>query len=367
VGTYSQNSSLYHDALQTLSLGCIACPDRRLCGGLYTREGLFDCQSYCLCDGDASECQVVCRRNVEEYVNRHMELSGFSLEDLPRSQPLSYPDLPSVVPMIYGGSRRRSPLQAKAVAVPLEKLFDGTTGTLRFSTREQLAEHFRWDPAANLIISGVAGDGAIERYWSTRNIAQLPSQIATLEPALITVPNYSLFLNVPREDNLYNMKRIAVCWNEFVVEGLPASLHLNARTDHDWERWTEFVGEREEVRSIAYEFATGAACLERGKWHVEKLAKLAVEVGRALQIVVRGGYCHLPEISKAFSEVVFLDTTSYVKTTKRRRLDWTAGEKKHWRSARTDRIELLDDLLQENVDTFRQMTLTKFVPRLKPI
>src|SRR5207249_4165551 len=52
----------------------------------------------------------------------------------------------------------------------------------------------------------------------------------------------SMFLDVPRWDNLHNMKRIALCWSELVSRGLPTSLHLNARTDRDWERWIEFIG-----------------------------------------------------------------------------------------------------------------------------
>ncbi|HLN98399.1 MAG TPA: hypothetical protein VK208_08065, partial [Pyrinomonadaceae bacterium] len=97
------------------------------------------------------------------------------------------------------------------------------------------------------------------------------------------------------------------------------------------------------------------ACIERGKWHAEKLVRLASEVGRDLQIVLRGGYYYLSQISAAFSEVVFIDTSSFMKTMKRQRLDWTPGEKKHWRSARTEKGEPLDELLQKNADTFRAM------------
>jgi hypothetical protein len=226
---------------------------------------------------------------------------------------------------------------------------------LKFSGKEELAHSFGFDPSAKLLISGVGRDRVIEYYWTHRKAAELPDQLAQLQPALITVPNYSLFLGVPREDNLYSMKRIAICWHELVSSKIPTSLHVNARTDRDWERWTEFVGERDEIRSIAYEFATGPACLERGKWHTEKLIKLAFDVGRPLQIVLRGGYYYLTDISEAFAEVVFIDTSSYVKTMKRKRLDWTLGDKKHWRSAKTDNGEPLDDLLQRNADTFRAM------------
>jgi hypothetical protein len=239
-------------------------------------------------------------------------------------------------------------------------LFHGSTGKMKFATKEELAKSFHWDPAAALVISGVAEDDPIERYWDHRQAERLARRLAGLMPALITTPNYSLFLNVPREHNMYNMKRIAICWDDFVAEGLPASLHVNAQTDRDWERWTEFIVQRNEVRSIAYEFATGPACLERGNWHVNKLIKLAVDVGRDLQIVVRGGYHHIPRISEHFRDVVFLDTTSYIKTTKRKRLNWISAEKKSWRSARMEKIDLLDELLQENVDTYRQMTLARW-------
>ncbi|MFN2511726.1 MAG: hypothetical protein ABR568_09820 [Pyrinomonadaceae bacterium] len=241
------------------------------------------------------------------------------------------------------------------MALPLEKLFDHANGRLKFSTKDEVAQSFGFDPAASLLISGVGQDRVIEYYWSHRQAAKISEQLTALQPALITVPNYSLFLGVPREDNLYNMKRIAICWSELVKNRLPTSLHVNARTDTDWERWTAFIAERDEVRSIAYEFATGPACIERGKWHAEKLVRLASEVSRDLQIVLRGGYYNLPQISSAFSSVVFIDTSSFMKTMKRQQLDWTPGEKKHWRSAKTEKGEPLDELLQRNVDTFRAM------------
>jgi len=257
--------------------------------------------------------------------------------------------------LLYGSSCRVDHLNAEAVALPLEKLFDHANGRLKFSTKEEVARSFGFDPAASLLISGVGQDRLIEYYWSHRRAAEIPEQLSGLQPALVTVPNYSLFLGVPREDNLYSMKRIAICWSELVKNGVPTALHVNARTDRDWERWTAFIAEREEVRSIAYEFATGPACIERGKWHTEKLVRLASEVGRDLQIILRGGYYYLSHISSAFSEVIFIDTSSFVKTMKRQRLDWSSGEKKHWRSATTEKGEPLDELLQKNADTFRAM------------
>jgi hypothetical protein len=292
---------------------------------------------------------------LEDFVNRTLEIDDFGFENVPHVDAFSYPRLPTVVPHLYNRSRRVGQLVAEAVSVPLSMLFDHKTGEARFAAKGEVAAALGFDPRAALVISGVSADQPLEDYWTHRRAARLAEQIAALQPALVTTPNFSLFLDKPRWDNLYSMKRIAICWAELVSEGIPASLHLNARTDRDWERWIDFVGEREEVQSISFEFRTGAACLERANFHVEKLCLLASTVERDLQIVVRGGCNHLRELARAFSEVVFIDTTSFIKTVKRQRLDWYPGGKGNWRSARTPKMSPLDELLQANVKTFARM------------
>jgi hypothetical protein len=206
-----------------------------------------------------------------------------------------------------------------------------------------------------LIINGVSEDQPIEDYWTHRRATALPESLGALEPALVTAPNYSVFTNVPRWDDMFSIKRIAICWSELVAARIPASLHLNARTDKDWQRWIDFVDEHKEVTSVTFEFATGAAVKERGRYHIQKLLLLAEKVHRDLQLVVRGGYIYLKELTDAFNEVVFIDTTSFIKTVKRKRLDWIPGEKKHWRSSLTVKNSPLDDLLKHNVRTYAAM------------
>ncbi|MGH7268007.1 MAG: hypothetical protein ACREMB_24585 [Candidatus Rokuibacteriota bacterium] len=87
--------------------------------------------------------------------------------------------------------------------------------------------------------------------------------------ALVTTPNFSLFADQPCWDDLHSIKRIALVHEEFLSEGLPAALHINARTDQDWERWRAYVAVRPEVTHIAFEFATGAGRAERIKWYAD--------------------------------------------------------------------------------------------------
>lgn len=354
MSTYRQNESLYHDARQPLSLGCTGCPEFGLCGGLHIVEGLFDCRSFCKCP-DPDECSYVCPRNLEKFINYAQEVYGYSLDNTPRCAVIAPPTLPYVVPHVFNRSSRTGRLKSEAVSVPLSRLFDRQTGEAKFSTKEEVAKAFGFEPGAALIINGVGNDQPIEDYWTHRRATHLPEKLAQLRPALMTGPNYSVFLNVPRWDNLHNMKRIAICWSELVTAGIPTALHLNARTDQDWQRWTDFVAERDEVRSLAFEFKTGAACYKRGNYHAKKLCKLAKRAGRDLQLVVRGGYNHLKEFNDAFGQVIFINTSSFMKTISRQRLEWYPGGKKRWRAERTPDFSSLDGLLQHNIETFARM------------
>jgi len=289
------------------------------------------------------------------YMARYHEVVGFEFENVPRAPALKYPSLPLSVPLLYHSSGRKERLKMDTVAVPLSILLDRKTGMLRFSTREAVAAAFGFDESARWVITGVDQDQPIEDYWSFRRATRIPEQLAMLRPDLITTPNYSTPLDTPRWENMHSMKRIAIGWSELVSAGIPTSLHLNARTDRDYERWTEFVAEREEVRSVALEYATGAAKHYRGEWHTEKLVALAAAVPRPLQLVVRGGQVHLNELYAAFSEVVFIDTTSFMKTIYRKRFVPRASGKPDWQSAATLKAQTLDALLRHNAEAFAGM------------
>lgn len=345
---------IYHDPSVPVSLGCEPCPELGLCGGLHTAKGLHNCHTFCECS-NPSKCPFVCPRKLEDFVSRVQEIRGFTLDNIPRAPDLQFPSIPGVIHHLYGASHRNGRLRVPAVSVPLVKLFYRKTGLPKFRTKAEVAKAFGFDPKASLVINGVSEDQPIEDYWTHRRATKLPNSFALLEPVLISVPNYSVFANVPRWDDLYSIKRIAISWYEFMLAGIPASLHLNGRTDSDWNRWTEFINNHPEVRSITFEFATGAAHKERAEYYVQKLIELANNVDRSLQLLTRGGVQYLNRLDAAFAECILIDTNSYVKTTKRRKLEWHAGQKKHWRSAKTPKGAPLDDLLLHNTQTTEAM------------
>src|SRR6185295_10010184 len=133
------------------------------------------------------------------------------------------------------------------------------------------AERFAVAPGTPILVTGVSYEQPIENYWGLARGAGFLDDLAALSPALVTTPNFSLFSDKPREDNLYNMKRIAICWYELATRRIPAALHLNARTDQDWRRWREFLAAHPEINAVAFEFATGTAAKARAAWHLHHL------------------------------------------------------------------------------------------------
>lgn len=310
---------IYHDDNMPMSIGCSECPEREICGGMFAANGHYSCMGFCQCL-DVESCNYVCRRNLRNFIIRSMEIRGFSLDNVPRCPVLSPPKLPLVAPMIYHASARVSRLQMPAVAVKLSQLFDHKTGLLKYSSREEIAARFLFQPNARLIVMGVDDDLKIEPYWSAGRAARVFDALSSIKPDLVTTPNFSTFANVVRWDNLHGIKRIAISWSELVSAGIPTSLHLNARTERDWERLTEFICQREEVQSIAVEFGTGSAVRKRARYSVDKLLELAGTASRDLQLIVEGGSNYLSDLNEGFHEVVFIDTTSHTKSFYRQRL-----------------------------------------------
>jgi hypothetical protein len=303
-----------------------------------------------LCCGNPSSCDAVCRNKPEEFAQRVREVGGFTLENVSRAAALDAPELPSLVPVIFHGNKRSPKFSgAGVVCLPMYKLIEARTGAVRFTNPQQLRERFGLEKWTKVILTGTSTDPALERWWSfgRRRIDAIRS-LKMLDVSLVTTPNYSLFTDQPRWDDLHSMKRIAIVHQEFLEAGLPAALHVNARTERDWDRWGEFIAGRPEISHLAFEFATGAGWGGRIDWHVEQLCRLRVVVGRPLHLVIRGGSTILPRLFDAFEKVTCLETSIFVKTMHRKAAVLRTGGLVRWRQAPTEQHELLDMLLNYN-------------------
>jgi hypothetical protein len=345
--------SLHDDAARNArSLGCRGCPDFDHCGGLHTDAGIFDCGDLCSC-ADRNKCDMVCRSKPYAFFERLMEIDGFDLATIPRVAPLAVTLLPDLIPLIDHKYSRTKILSESVVAVPLYELFHMGSGEPHVRTRAELAERFLIRADATVIASGVGRDVKVEAWWAFADRARVMQTLRDVGVALVTAPNFSVFTDVPRPDNLHGIKRIGLTWAEMMANGVPAALHLNARTDYDYTRWTRFIAERPEVTIVAFEFGTGAGYPGRIDWHVDRLCVLANAAGRAMTLVVRGGARVLPRLRAHFAQVILIETDAFSRTLKRRRAIITEAGRLRWMRSPTPGGAPLDDLLVHNIATLR--------------
>ena len=357
----------WHNGHQNMpSMGCSICPEYKICGGLRVSKSLFWCLDYCC--GNPQSCDVVCR-NSPKFIEYVREIGGFDLASVARTRALDTPSLASVMPLLFHGNSRQSILRVPAVALPFARMFDRRTGRTRFANRADLCATFKIDPRTAIFLSGTDSDPPIENWWNLgrENRVNVIRALRNLDIVLATSPNYSLFVDQPRWDDLHSMKRIALVHSEILNEGLQAALHVNGRTETDFRRWGEYIQSRPEIQVLAYEFATGTGWIGRREIHVEWLTKLARDVGRPLDLIIRGGIELIPTLEHAFSRVVFIDTAAFMRTMKRRRALVAESGKLMWRAAPTEIGAPLDELLNENVATVTTWIRSQFAVTLREL
>lgn len=292
----------------------------------------------------------MCRRRPDTFAQRVREIGGFPLDNVARAPVLAAPKLPTLVPLVFHGDKRHGTFRiSSAACLPLYQVICRQDGRTRYEHAKALAEGFGIAEEVTVVLTGTAVDPPLERWWSLGPARRdAIRKLVDLKVAMVTTPNFSLFTDQPRWDDMHSMKRIAIVHQEFLSEGLPAALHLNARTERDWERWTEYVTARSEVTHVSFEFATGAGWGERMDWHAHQLTELARAVGRPLHLILRGGMRVLRPLAAAFSGLTVLETSAFVKTMKRQRAQLNAKGLIEWTPCPTEGEEMLDRLLAQN-------------------
>ncbi|PQA87590.1 hypothetical protein [Hyphococcus luteus] len=334
---------------RSTNLFCQGCADFNRCGGIAAKEGAGYCYNHCC--GGKPDCETVCRQN-PNFDAQIREIGGFDFGNIPHSAPLRAPALRGAAPLILHGKRRTGLLIAPIVAIKLRDLVNLRTGTLKYADRSALASAFKIRADSHLVITGIEQEHFVEPWWSLGRKARAPllKEIAAMGIALVTPPNFSLFNDVPRTSNFSALKRIGMVQAEFNVAGIPCSLHPHIRNETDSARWVAYVAERPEIKSIAYEFSTGAGRYPVKDMHIEHLTRLAQQSGRPLDLVIRGDQRILPILRGVYRNVLYIDTNAFMKTMHRQSAIRSGNAGLDWVSQRTPEGAHLDDLLQHNVD-----------------
>lgn len=349
---YRSNTArrLRHDRVRnpSIPLGCNHCPHLPECGGLNVEAAIWNCLDFCC--GQPGNCDRVCRNN-HDFASQFNEAGGFNLLDV--APPIERRFTPSsqITPLFYHASSRLRPAAAGTVSLRLSDLYSFNTGQVKFKTRQALCDAFKIRADAEIILSGVDHDRRIEPWWKldVQRIETIKA-LKALGIDLVTTPNFSLILDRPRMDDLHAMKRIGIIHEEFCRFGLTAALHVNGRTDRDFERWTEFLVHRPTIHQLAFEFSTGNGTVDRLPLYTAWLTQMASAIDRPLDIFVRGNPSAIPALRAAFENVFYIETTSFMRTTKRRRAERSGNQRMAWPQFPTSRGQDLSPLLDFNTE-----------------
>lgn len=337
---------------QSLAIGCYGCADRGPCGGIHKKQDHYSCLDDCC--GNPSACDQVCPRNLVGFRTRLREVDGFGLENISRAPVRPAPHVPSYIPLVYHGNRRAEPLLIEAAAIPLQRLYSRKTKGLRYRSRAEIAAAFRLADTVRILAVGSGRDKGLETWWGLSDLRrEIAVDLAGLGLEMATSPNFSLFTDQTRYNDMHNIKRIGIAWQELLAGGLPCALHLNCRTKRDYERLTEFIFKREEVTDVVFEFGTGAARPGRRGFHHQHLAALARDVGRPLHLTIIGGAAAIPTLAPAFERLTFVDTTPFMKAMHRKLLVEGNDLELVETTARTDVGAPLDALIARNIEARR--------------
>jgi hypothetical protein len=336
----------------SMSIGCKPCIEFGNCGGIFKPQKSFDCMDDCC--RDPQSCKSVCPRNLLEYQLRMREVDTFDLGNIPRHSPLASSNLPTFVPLIYHGKSHKRPLELDAAAIFMHDLYYRRDGSLRCKTRAEIETRFGLAPGTKIVLVGCGPDAPIEAWWGlSARRRELIEFFVSQGLELATSPNYSLFTDIPRFDDLYNIKKVVKAWQEFGQFGQVCALHINARTQRDYERFSEFVFGRPEITNVAFEFGTGAGNASRQPYHRRYLAALGRTAPRPLHLTMVGGINALPTFAITFSSLTYIDTSAFVNAVQRKQLYEGNDGRLTKVHAETAKGEPLDDLLRHNIQVMR--------------
>jgi hypothetical protein len=332
----------------TISAGCVKCPLLGECGGYMRAGGGWSCMDRCAsCD---SSCDLVCLRKPSDFVRALLEINGFGHRDLP---PLREPSsaLPAYVPVLQHGFEGEVPLDW--AAVPLR-------GLMRFKRNQyapigasatEVRARLGVSKNTKLLLLATGKDRPIESYWRWRRLHKAPDALAKLDLATAVAPNYSMFLEEPRPQHMFNRKRSLVCASEWSAAGIGVVPYLQTVTPADWLYWETFLREHVEVTHIAKEFQTGLATPERGISAIDRLARLQDTLGRRLHLVAIGAARFRGLLADRFDAWTLMDSEPFMKAMHRRIAIRVDDRRIRWVPALGQDV---GDLLFHNVERYRE-------------
>lgn len=255
-----------------------------------------DC-SYCGCaraelaaprSGCAS-CPVRCGSRTD--ITAWMADVGDTLEfdDITLERPLPG-GLPAVIPQVDGSELTGwdAALAWPAYGVGLRRVFSPSTHALypRFRGRDA-HQVLGLTGGQRTVLVGYGEDPLVEAFWTLRRRERLVEQIAAGGWDLVLAPNYSIFGNWPRAQQLLSMRMSLLIAAEFADAGVPAVPNVYWFRLEDLCRWAEWI-RGSSPPAIAINLQTVREGRNWDSWALPGLYWLAENIDEQLPVILTG-------------------------------------------------------------------------------
>ena len=312
-----------------------------------------DC--FVFCCGQPNNCPNACPL-AGDFVQKVRDAGGLSpRSDLFIRQDFTAP-FPAYTPCVqheYGDLKLPD---IPYVAIPTFAVFGGRPYGPSFDSGDALRQAFGIAKQTRIVLLSIADDPYLEDFWLHFDVANIPQTIAKLKVDFVTAPNFSMFLNVPRTDNVVNRNRSLLSAEALSKAGCSVVPYISALTPFDWDFWDGFFRERPGLSVCVKEFQKGDAHAERGAQWITSFRRLEDSVGRTLHLLAVAGRRHITALRQLGSYTV-VDSGPFMKTVNRRALVVDRGRLR-WRPFYCGR-EGLSDLFRWNLQRYTELVNRK--------
>lgn len=358
------------------SANCFECRFAADCSGMEYPE-LYGCFSYCAATCQrVGSCDYTCPNNPDPYLNtvRWAEVGGVGNQGIEsiRLSDTKSATLPRYVPRIgrfwkRGRSKGKpAPLETSWAAISLFDILR-RSGKSEYKaiaeTPIELRRHYSLRDDCKLLLVGVAEDRHLERFWRYHKAFDSSAALAKLGIEVVTPPNFSYFLDIPKTHYIWNRKRLLRASEELSKSGLVVSPHIYATNEFEWKFWVEFYREREHLSLATVEFQTADGTQSRMEDAVERLLWFRDQVGREIHPILVGGRHAAKIVSVGFDNFTITDQNPYMKSVNRMLFRPTENNGIGWRQLRTGESDGIRQHLNFNLRSYAEYIETNAAAR----
>jgi hypothetical protein len=314
---------------------------------------MFGCYDRCRTECRTQECDLTCSNNQPLFWQRWAEVGG--LLDFRHSEfaPVQSTALKPYLTMIRSGILRRRRLNSDYVALSLYEALRALRAPKEGHsplTRSEFRKRLRLRDDCKVLLVGVSFDAQIESFW--REHSTLIPLLPRLDIVAVTAPNFSSFIDVPRDHILYNRKRALRVADKFLSHGISVIPHFNAINWRDWKFWAQLLHDTPGLRVFCKEFQTGNRSKVNYEDAIGNMARLQDEVGESLHPIVLAGGKAVGLLRRHFSTFTLIDSMPSMKTNMRQIIEVAANGSIRWKKISSNPNKCLASLLDHNVSRY---------------